>query len=187
MGLDMYLTANRKLQPETEKDLKVIEYLDSLALPQRVLLEDYSRYLYEFHDEDKLVIRTLESLGYSNVDTIRVNDKNWCLEISAGQWRKANQIHNWFVDNVQDGIDECQAAEVTKDDLMDLLDVVNQVIADPEMAPELLPTRSGFFFGGTDYDEYYFEDLVGTKAILDRIFSTQNFFEDYQVTYRSSW
>jgi hypothetical protein len=27
------------------------------------------------------------------------------------------------------------------------------------LAAELLPTQSGFFFGGTDYDKYYFYDV----------------------------
>jgi hypothetical protein len=26
----------------------------------------------------------------------------------AGYWRKANAIHRWFVDNVQDGNDDCK-------------------------------------------------------------------------------
>lgn len=30
-------------------------------------------------------------------------------------WRKANQIHDWFVKNVQDGIDECQEAYVPRE------------------------------------------------------------------------
>ena len=25
------------------------------------------------------------------------------VTLEAGYWRKANQIHNWFVENVQDG------------------------------------------------------------------------------------
>ena len=29
-------------------------------------------------------------------------------------WRKANQIHNWFVENVQKGRDDCRCYEVTK-------------------------------------------------------------------------
>jgi len=37
-----------------------------------------------------------------------------------GQWRKANQIHNWFVANVANGEDDCETHEVKKDDLLAL-------------------------------------------------------------------
>lgn len=47
------------------------------------------------------------------------------------------------------------------------------VIDDPSTAERLLPTRSGFFFGSTGYDDYYFDQLVitvkGIDAILDNI------------------
>lgn len=40
-------------------------------------------------------------------------------------WRKANQIHKWFVDNVQDGNDDCGRYWVSKDKLKNLLDTIN--------------------------------------------------------------
>ena len=47
------------------------------------------------------------------------------------------------------------------------------VIEDPSTAERLLPTRSGFFFGSTGYDDYYFDQLVitvkGIDAILDNV------------------
>ena len=39
-----------------------------------------------------------------------------------GYWRKANAVHNWFVDNVQDGNDGCKHYWVSKEDLQKLLD-----------------------------------------------------------------
>jgi len=41
-----------------------------------------------------------------------------------GYWRKANAIHNWFVQNVQKGKDDCRAYSVSTDDLRKLLSVV---------------------------------------------------------------
>ncbi len=37
--------------------------------------------------------------------------------IEVGYWRKANQIHNWFVKNVQGGVDDCGYYGVTKEKL----------------------------------------------------------------------
>ena len=30
------------------------------------------------------------------------------IDEEVGYWRKANAIHKWFVDNVQDGNDDCK-------------------------------------------------------------------------------
>jgi hypothetical protein len=101
-------------------------------------------------------------------------------------WRKANAIHDWFVQNVQDGRDECQEAWVSREQLQELIDICKQIIADPKKANELLPTRSGFFFGGTDYDDWYMGQLAYTverfeKILKDPAFAKADFY------YQSSW
>lgn len=53
----------------------------------------------------------------------------------VGYWRKANQIHKWFVDNIQNGIDDCGSYKVTKDDLIKLKDLCKYVISKSEMIP----------------------------------------------------
>ena len=103
-----------------------------------------------------------------------------------GYWRKANAIHNWFVNNVQGGEDNCQLYEVGKDQLLVLQNIVNHVLESELLAEELLPTVSGFFFGGTCYDDYYREDLENTIDILDNVLNSTDF-NDEIVFYRSSW
>lgn len=56
-------------------------------------------------------------------------------------------------------------------------------IEDPTMAAELLPTENGFFFGSTDYDEYYYNDLVITKEAIEKTLKV----EDGDFFYWSSW
>ena len=51
---------------------------------------------------------------------------------------------------------------------------------------ELLPTTSGFFFGGTDYDEYYVNDIKETIDIVTKVLETTDF-EKEMVYYVSSW
>lgn len=68
---------------------------------------------------------------------------------------------------------------------MELRETCSAVLADHNKAEELLPTGSGFFFGGTDYDEYYFQDLEETVAIIDLALSPEN--EDLEYEYQSSW
>lgn len=102
----------------------------------------------------------------------------------VGYWRKANQIHNWFVQNVQDGKDECQRAYVELDKLKALYSSV--CIAIDKKDPSIFEPVGGFFFGSTDIDDYYWKDLEDTKAILEKIFADD---PDGNGTYyyQSSW
>ena len=45
------------------------------------------------------------------------------------------------------------------DDIDDLISRCEQVLKDHDLANALLPTQSGFFFGSTEYDEWYFSDV----------------------------
>jgi hypothetical protein len=102
----------------------------------------------------------------------------------VGYWRKANQIHEWFVQNVQDGKDDCQESYVSREQLEELLGVCRIVKIDKEKAEQLLPTQSGFFFGGTEYDEYYYQDIDNTIEILEEALSDETA-DDF--AYRASW
>lgn len=56
-------------------------------------------------------------------------------------------------------------------------------IKNPSVAEKLLPTTEGFFFGGTAYDQYYYENLLETKKILEEALKDKD--GDYE--YSSSW
>lgn len=103
--------------------------------------------------------------------------------IEVGYWRKANQIHKWFVDNIQRGTDNCAMYCVDKQDLEKLKSLCEEVLENPEKAHELLPTQEGFFFGTYEYDEWYFYDIKNTieicKWCLDKEFDW--------FYYQSSW
>lgn len=51
------------------------------------------------------------------------------------------------------------------------------VLEDSSVAEELLPTQDGFFFGNTNYDEYYWSDLQHTVKGLDAILRNVEEFE----------
>ena len=107
-----------------------------------------------------------------------------CLPM--GYWRKANAIHKWFVDNVQNEEDDCKKHYVSLEDLKELKTLCKEVLEDHNKAEELLPSKSGFFFGGTDYDEYYFKDLEDTIKIVDYCLEDElNYSGDFW--YQSSW
>jgi hypothetical protein len=105
----------------------------------------------------------------------------------AMYWRKANAIHKWFVDNVQDGVDNCEEFHVSPQHLQLLRDTCQQVLDDNALAGELLPPSEGFFFGTTDITNYYFDDLRATVEALDAAleFSLRDRWATF--TYQSSW
>ena len=137
------------------------------------------RYIYDFGDNDMPLRDALKEL--------KVNDM--CvkeLSYEAGYWRKANQIHKWFVDNVQGGVDNCAEYLVSVADLEKLLALVNEVLTHTKKAKDLLPTSNGFFFGSGLYDEGYYDDLIHTKAIIENVLSMPDL-SKYDIYYSSSW
>lgn len=101
-----------------------------------------------------------------------------------GYWRKANQIHRWFVENVQRGTDDCGSYWVGREKLEELLDLCKRVNEDNSLADELLPSASGFFFGATEYDEWYFNGIKNTIEIIEECLSDESA-DDFE--YSSSW
>jgi hypothetical protein len=115
------------------------------------------------------------------LDMMLVYDGN-----QIASWRKANAIHKWFVDNVQDGVDDCGEYKVTKEHLIQLQNTCNEILFDHNLAEVLLPTQSGFFFGNTNYDDWYYNDLAETVRIIDEILKTKPYCLD-ELYYSSSW
>jgi hypothetical protein len=108
----------------------------------------------------------------------------------AAYWRKANAIHRWFVENVQNNEDECKPHVVTREQLEELIEDCMLVLSnreDRQLAEEVLPTTSGFFFGGTEYDDWYYENLSYTVDKLNEVLDNPDFDENTEFVYQSSW
>ncbi len=141
-----------------------------------------SRYLSDYNEADKQKKEQLFKLfpelkAYTAQATKEVT-------VEVGYWRKANAIHNWFVHNVQNGEDNCAKYNVHPDHLMKLKSLCEQVLADHSLAGELLPPTGGFFFGSTEIDEGYFQDLSDTIQIIDRVLALP---DGWWIEYQSSW
>ena len=121
---------------------------------------------------------------HSKYDEEEDNDKSYYIMTEEIYWRKANQIHKWFVENVQNGIDNCAMYYVSKESLYKLKELCEKVLEDKELANLLLPTRNGFFFGSVEYDEWYFKDLEYTVEELNKLLKEEKY--DW-FKYQSSW
>ena len=132
-----------------------------------------------WHNEEELAKKI--AANFPGLEDKQVN----AIEIEAAYWRKANAIHKWFVDTVQDGNDDCGYYEVSRDQLKELLVLVEEVLADPDSAPNKLPTTKGFFFGSVEYGDWFFEDLRNTKTMLTDCLDPK--WKGWYFEYRSSW
>ncbi len=108
------------------------------------------------------------------------------VEAEAAYWRKANAIHKWFVEKVQEGMDDCGNYYVSREQLAELRDTCRRVLDFRHLAVDQLPPTEGFFFGGTDIDEWYWQNLEDTVKMIDSILA--DFPEDkWEFEYHSSW
>lgn len=136
------------------------------------------------------------------------------IEEEVGYWRKANMIHNWFVEHCQEGNDNCQQSYVSTEQLKELLElcktvkeslvnspkktiqvesgwnqkgktyVDDEVFINTDVANDLLPPQSGFFFGNTEIDNWYLQDIENTIEILEKALANSEHAEFY---YQASW
>jgi hypothetical protein len=165
MGLDMYLSAR-----------KYVEKINWNAMRESDSIDYASATLPKWNS-------VVEAADMSHIadqnDIYGVS-----VSVNCGYWRKANQIHKWFVDNVQDGNDNCGEYYVSHSQLQELLTTCRQALFKKD--PSELPPQAGFFFGGTDIDEYYWGDIKNTIRQLDRLVKLPDF-ENLSFYYSSSW
>ena len=131
-----------------------------------------------------------------------------------GYWRKFNALHNFFIDECNRGEDNCGEIYVSSDKLFELLSTlkeVKKVIGNAkkkkvsvqtgwsndgdtyaeievydcdEELEQLFPTRSGFFFGSTEYDDWYKADVEKTIELIE---SELVDIDKYDYYYQASW
>ena len=179
------------------------------------------RYLFHMDDKESALGKEIAKLVGLSVNhmTAREPFVNR-FGFQVGYWRKQNAIHQWFVDNVQGGDDDCKTYEVSIEQLKELRETcadtllicgawwekVEASITDDMKSYNDLPkkaldyyrkivlycddhlaTQSGFFFGGTDYDEWYFQGLKDTITIIDRCEKLSEENASWYFEYNSSW
>jgi hypothetical protein len=105
--------------------------------------------------------------------------------VELGCWRKANAIHNWFVQNVQGGADNQIKHIVSNRKLEDLQNACLRTLENSAEAHNILPTKDGFFFGSTEYDEDYFECVKYSLNVVETALRLER--AGWLIEYNSSW
>ena len=138
------------------------------------------RYVWNYKDEDKALQDQLDDVMKDDLaEGMRVKE----VSVDALYWRKANHIHKWFVDNCQGGEDDCKEYWVDAKQLVRLKDLCESVLLQKDVG--LLPTADGFFFGSTDYDEWYWSEIEETAKGLEKVLKLDQGKWDFY--YRASW
>lgn len=230
MGLDMWLGSYKGRNDIGEK----LSY-EAIIAYHKLYEEMYVHDENKTREENQAATAAkkqefLELNKITSLETVRGKNFQWkALEHEEIYWRKANQIHNWFVQNVQSGEDDCGMYLVSKEKLQELVDICKEIVdkctlikgvvmngrsskpnqycidnniephmgmypnyeegkimTNQELAEDLLHTRSGFFFGNTNYDQWYYNDVKRTAEEGQELLDSFNF-EDNYLVYNSSW
>lgn len=200
MGLDMHLYKMPRFKNATAKDVALIEdYFTWKESGQDCTLKEWCGKEIDFNSVrmgDMIdFYEQFFTVKYWSWDVEKKYPHKYLME-EVGYWRKANHIHKWFVDNIQDGEDDCAwHREVTSEDLEELLAICKTIksivvmdgdfVTNPDDIADLLPTQSGFFFGSTEYDSWYMDSIDHTIDVITEIFNTVD--DNEMLYYRSSW
>lgn len=165
---------------------------------------------WERDDNDKLIS------VFKNPETGEPVDVSGYADYSFNEWlywRKFNALHHWFVYHYDGEEDDCEPHSVSVGDMFNLMDILEEVMSykkylEPipgidnnedgywkeirdenvcEHLDNLLPTQSGFFFGSTDYDNWYFDNAERTLNALKEVEDDMKSGEIEKFIYRASW
>ena len=180
MGLDMYLERAKRIDGATPKDINIIDNYYSYCLRpskyRKCTMKEWCGVDIKDVDMDLAdAYREEYQTRYYGWD----NEKkypNLSLWDGVGYWRKANQIHNWFVENVQDGIDDCGTYEVTEKQLVNLLNTCWKVKVNSKLIDGKV--KNGERLGENGWepimeDGQYIEDPTVARELLP---TTSGFF-----------
>lgn len=134
---------------------------------------------------DSYIIKRIYYVDPGNVIKSSEDERFFYVAHEVAYWRRAWPIHNWFVKNVQDGVDNCADYYIHIKKLEEFLSIVEAILSSKDREEEawrLLPP-SGFI------DDYYFEHLETAKTAIEKILQDQKNMESISVSYHycSSW
>lgn len=183
MGLDMYLKATKHFSGEDYKkeERDVFEKIVGLA---GIVPSEQSKnaavsvtigYWRKANAIHAWFVRNVQN-GTDDCGT---------YEVSRKQLEKLRESCSLVLSSVECVNDKVAAGEMTSSGVTTKLTKTGEQITNPNMvASKILPTQEGFFFGKTDYDSDYLQDLRDTIEIVNRAISMEGW---CSFQYRASW
>ena len=158
MGLDItFYKAKRSKDNETKERLEEIR--KALAVEYLKSIDECNSKLINELEDEKEKINPWNEVAY---------------------FRKVNFLIPFF------GYEEnCSNIEIDKYQVEHLIEACKEVLANHDKASFLLPTQAGFFFGSTDYDDWYFDDVQNVKEKFEEILA--DFDRDEDILIMHCW
>ena len=158
MGLDITFYKAKRLKGDETKE-RLEEIRKELA----------AEYLKSIDERNSKLIKELED------EKEKINPWN-----EVAYFRKVNFLIPFF------GYEEnCSNIEIDKYQVEDLIEACKEVLANHDKASFFLPTQEGFFFGSTDYDDWYFDDVQNVKEKFEEILA--DFDRDEDILLMHCW
>lgn len=98
-------------------------------------------------------------------------------------WRKFNALHGFIVEHFNNGKDDCSPIPLDLEDLKTIHNQLEKAYADNNHT--LLPPTSGFFFGNTEVDDYYWSDIRDAIEVFKDLINMED--ADVYYEYHASW
>lgn len=162
MGLDSSIYRKQELSNNHDEITKCIEK----GKPE-------PRYEAVYKETEVLYLRKANQIHKYFVDKFadgKDNQEEICLDLE--DIKKLRSICKKVIKSitlVQDGEMEVYDLDDLEDGNFAKKTVPRMIIKDLSLAKKLLPTSSGFFFGSTDYDDMYLEDLESYVSQADEL------------------
>jgi hypothetical protein len=102
-------------------------------------------------------------------------------ETEVGHWIKADQIHHWFVENVQGGKDNCKTYDVGRAELQELQQECLRAIETKDQRLFSFAKQSK----SPAAEQQYWDDLRDTLEITRKCLT--DFSQHWDFVYRASW
>lgn len=109
---------------------------------------------------------------YDMHDFITDDSPHGYVEFCVAYWRKAHDVHEWFVRNVQGGVDECQPSPVNREQLAELRTECLRKLADMKTIE------------GDQEIEWAIFQFSETVKQIDKVLKLGS---DWELIYQSSW
>lgn len=196
MGLDQYLSARRRIDDEGRR-AKIKALLVDVTD-----IDDEDEYYLSMWDHAPAATKALSGavVEMAGLSSLRGEESNSAgtnadaslVWMTAIYWRKANAVHGWFVENCQGGEDECERHDVHPEQLCQLAHLCEQALAayragNLDEARALMTPRAGFFFGGTDLDDWWAENMAYSATEIRRVIEAAARIGGCEFFYESSW
>jgi len=146
MGLDMYLSAERYV----------------------------SGWDHENAEEKEKFSKVLEIVEGQQVPTD--DCPSLTVSVNCAYWRKANAIHRWFVENVQDGQDDCKSYYVSREQLQELKALCEKVLSELETQEGDICTGVTYQSGKPPLKSWKEGTVVSNKSVAKKHLPTQDGF-----------